>query len=96
MNCGSDYAGDLDTRRKVSLIYLVYFSCGDQNYREASLCQAQRLNGWHFTEAVKEAMAVIPNTLGPKFNEDTRKTAVIVRAKYDLKSAGAAFRSHLA
>ena len=35
-------------------------------------------------------------TLGPEFGKDTRKTAVIVRALYGLKSAGAAFRSHLA
>ena len=28
--------------------------------------------------------------------KDARKTAVIVRALYDLKSAGATFRSHLA
>ena len=35
-------------------------------------------------------------TLGPEFDKDARKTAVIVRALYGLKSAGAAFRSHLA
>ena len=35
-------------------------------------------------------------TLGPEFGKDTSKTAVIVIAFYDLKSAGAAFRSHLA
>ena len=35
-------------------------------------------------------------TLGPAFGKDTRKTAVIVRVLYGLKSAGAAFRSHLA
>ena len=35
-------------------------------------------------------------TLGPEFSKDARKTAVIVRAIYGLKSAGAAFRSHLA
>ena len=35
-------------------------------------------------------------TLGPEFSKDARKTAVIVRALYGLKSAGAAFRSHLA
>ena len=34
--------------------------------------------------------------LGPEFGKDARKTAVIVRAFYGLKSAGAAFRSHLA
>ena len=35
-------------------------------------------------------------TLGPEFGKDAGKTAVIVRALYGLKSAGAAFRSHLA
>ena len=35
-------------------------------------------------------------TLGSEFGKDVSKTAVIVRALYDLKSAGAAFRSHLA
>ena len=35
-------------------------------------------------------------TLGPEFGKDTEKTAVIIRALYGLKSAGAAFRCHLA
>ena len=35
-------------------------------------------------------------TLGPEFGNDSRKTVVIVIALYGLKSAGAAFRSHLA
>ena len=34
-------------------------------------------------------------TLGPKFSKDAGKIAVIIRALYGLKSAGAAFRSHL-
>jgi hypothetical protein len=34
--------------------------------------------------------------LGPEFGEDTGKKALIVRALYGLKSAGAAFRNHLA
>ena len=33
--------------------------------------------------------------LGPEFGKDAGKTAVIVRTLYGLKSAGAAFRSHL-
>ena len=33
--------------------------------------------------------------LGPEFGKDVRKTAVIIRALYDLKPTGAAFRSHL-
>ena len=35
-------------------------------------------------------------TLGPKFGKDAGKSAVIVRALYGLKSAGAAFKSHIA
>ena len=35
-------------------------------------------------------------TLGPEFGEDHGKNARIVRALYGLKSAGAAFRAHLA
>ena len=35
-------------------------------------------------------------TLDPEFDEDARKTSVISRALYSLKSAEAAFRSHLA
>jgi hypothetical protein len=34
--------------------------------------------------------------LGPKFGSDAGKSAVIVHALYGLKSAGAAFRAHLA
>jgi hypothetical protein len=34
--------------------------------------------------------------LGPEFGEDAGKKALIVRALYGLKSAGAAFRNHLA
>ena len=35
-------------------------------------------------------------TLGPEFGPDAGKRAVIVRALYGLKSAGASFRNHLA
>ena len=34
--------------------------------------------------------------LGPEFGQDAGKSAIIVRALYGLKSAGAAFRAHLA
>jgi hypothetical protein len=34
--------------------------------------------------------------LGPEFGEDNRELALILRALYGLKSAGAAFRDHLA
>jgi hypothetical protein len=33
-------------------------------------------------------------TLGPEFGEDAGKRAIIVRALYGLKSAGASFRNH--
>ena len=33
--------------------------------------------------------------MGPEFGSDASKTAVIVRALYGLKSAGAALRNHL-
>jgi hypothetical protein len=33
--------------------------------------------------------------LGPEFGDDAGKRALIVRALYGLKSAGAAFRNHL-
>ena len=38
----------------------------------------------------------VQTTLGPEFGKDARRTAVIVRALYGLKPAGATFRSHLA
>ena len=34
--------------------------------------------------------------LGPEFGDDAGKKAIVVRALYGLKSAGAAFRNHLA
>ena len=34
--------------------------------------------------------------LGPEFGSDAGKTAIVVRALYGLKSAGASFRNHLA
>ncbi len=34
--------------------------------------------------------------LGPEFGKDKGRKAIVVRALYGLKSAGAAFRSHLA
>ncbi len=42
---------------------------------------------------VKEKMWTI---LGPEFGLDSGKSAIIVRALYGLKSAGAAFQAHLA
>jgi hypothetical protein len=36
------------------------------------------------------------NVFGPEFGDDAGKRALIVRALYGLKSAGAAFRNHLA
>ena len=34
-------------------------------------------------------------TLGPEFSNDAGKSAVIVKALYGIKSAGAAFKGHL-
>ena len=34
--------------------------------------------------------------LGPEFGDDQGKRAIVVRALYGLKSAGASFRNHLA
>ena len=34
--------------------------------------------------------------IGPEFGQDSGKKALVVRALYGLKSAGAAFRNHLA
>jgi hypothetical protein len=36
------------------------------------------------------------NVISPEFGDDAGKRALIVRALYGLKSAGAAFRNHLA
>eukprot|EP01082_Thalassiosira_pseudonana_P012046 g10260.t1 g10260 contig4:1535094-1535339(+) len=50
---------------------------------------------------VMNAYVTAPNkekiwtTLGPEFGSDCGKKAIIVRALYGLKSAGAAFHSHL-
>jgi hypothetical protein len=50
---------------------------------------------------IENAYLTVPITekvwtvLGPEFGEDTGKRALIVRALYGLKSAGAAFRNHL-
>ncbi len=33
--------------------------------------------------------------LGPEFGKDRGHKAIVVRAPYDLKSAGPAFRNHL-
>jgi hypothetical protein len=37
----------------------------------------------------------VRTVLGPEFGDDAGKRALIVRALYGLKSAGAAFRNHL-
>ena len=38
----------------------------------------------------------VQTTLAPEFGKDVRKCGMIIRALNGLKSAGAAFRSHLA
>ena len=54
------------------------------------------------TADIKNAYLAAPVTekiwtvLGPEFGQDCGKKAIVVRALYGLKSAGAAFRNHLA
>ncbi len=51
---------------------------------------------------IMNAYIIAPNKekiwtlLGPEFGKDKGRKAIVVRALYGLKSAGAAFRSHLA
>jgi hypothetical protein len=47
----------------------------------------------YITKPITEKVWTIP---GPEFEPDAGKSALIVRALYGLKSAGAAFRAHLA
>jgi hypothetical protein len=47
----------------------------------------------YITAPVKEKVWTV---LGPEFGPDADKNAIIVRTLYGLKSAGAAFRAHLA
>jgi hypothetical protein len=47
----------------------------------------------YITAPVKEKVRTV---LGPEFGHDAGKRAIIVRALYGLKSAGAAFQAHLA
>ena len=47
----------------------------------------------YITAPVKEKVWTV---LGPEFGPDAGRRAIIVRALYGLKSAGAAFRAHLA
>ena len=47
----------------------------------------------YITAPIKEKVWTV---LGPEFGQDAGKSAIIVRALYGLKSAGAAFRAHLA
>jgi hypothetical protein len=47
----------------------------------------------YITAPVKEKVWTV---LGPEFGPDVGRSAIIVRALYGLKSAGAAFRAHLA
>ncbi len=47
----------------------------------------------YITAPVQEKVWTV---LGPEFGPDAGRSAIIVRALYGLKSAGAAFRAHLA
>ena len=56
------------------------------------------VNSGNFLNAYVQAHVTkrVWTTLGPEFGKDARKTTVIIGALCGLKSAGAAFRSHLA
>jgi hypothetical protein len=48
------------------------------------------------TYIISPIMEKVWTVLGPEFGHDAGKSAIIVRALYGLKSAGAAFQAHLA
>ena len=60
------------------------------NDLEVKACDIQNA---YLTAPVIEKICTV---LGPEFGEDAGKMAIIVRSLYGLKSAGAAFRNHLA
>jgi hypothetical protein len=73
--------------RETVRLALTFASLKDLKVRVGDVLNA------YITAPVKEKVWTI---LGPKFGQDSGKSAVIVHALYGLKSAGAAFRAHLA
>ena len=73
--------------REIVRIALKYFALNDLEVKLGNILNA------YVQSPVREK---VWTTLGPELGEEARKTAVIVTALHGLKSAGAAFRSHLA
>ncbi len=73
--------------RETVRLALTFASLNDLEVKVGNVLNA------YITEPVKEKVWTI---LGPEFGHDSGKRAIIVRALYGLKSAGAAFRAHLA
>ena len=92
-------AGGHKTKAPATITYASVVSC--ETVRIALLLTALNdlkvkvgdvLNAYITAPITKKVWTVV----GPEFGVDAGKTAVIVRALYGLKSAGAAFRAHLA
>ncbi|KAL7540108.1 LOW QUALITY PROTEIN: hypothetical protein ACHAWF_008209 [Thalassiosira exigua] len=73
--------------RETVRLALLLASLNDLEVKAADIMNA------YITAPVTEKIWCV---LGPEFGGDAGKTAIIVRALYGLKSAGAAFRAHLA
>ncbi len=73
--------------RETVRLALTFASLNDLKVKVGNVLNA------YITAPVKEKVWTI---LGPEFGHDSGKSAVIVRALYGLKSAGAAFQAHLA
>jgi hypothetical protein len=73
--------------RKTVHLALTFVSLNDLKVKVGDVLNA------YITAPVKEKVWTI---LGPEFGHDFGKCAIKVRALYGLKSAGAAFRAHLA
>jgi hypothetical protein len=69
------------------IIALALAALNDLNVKMADIENA------YLTAPITEKIWTV---LGPEFGDDAGKQAIIVRALYGLKSAGAAFRNHLA
>ncbi len=79
------YASEVS--RETVRLALTFASLNDLEIKVGNVLNA------YITAPVKEKVWTI---LGPKFGLDSGKSAVIVRALYGLKSAGASFQAHLA
>ena len=73
--------------RETVRIALTYAALNDLQVKVGNVLNA------YITAPITEKVWTV---LGPEFGQDAGKKAIIVRALYGLKSAGAAFRAHLA